>query len=583
MGIFDWIPGVGKSKTYTAPDTTAEATPDVVTDQPPQHVKPQPGDTDPMRRDVAQAYYGYSSFGGAGYYNTTSGSGWTNAWVQVFDGEKNAGEIGPVTSYILNYYALGYRSWEVYLTSEIARTVLNRFNTWILDKGLKLQCSPAKKVLESEGITMDPEPFNSLVEARFGVYAKSKRASHNGMQSLNELAKEAYKNCKIGGDVLVVLRFKNDVTTVELIDGSHIRTPYNKIIPDPKGNRIVDGVEIDKNGRHVKYYVSCLEVDNKTYEEIPAWSPSTGLRTAFLVYGSKYRLNETRGVPAIATSLETISKIDRYKEAAVGSAEERQKIVYAIEHNQISDGSSPLKDQIVSAVNPDYSPIAPTDSYGSELANTIAATTNKATYNMTPGSKLTSLESKNEMFFKEFYETNADIICGAIGIPPNVAFSIYNDSFSASRAATKDWEHTMDVERDEFKCQFYDPIYAYWLHTEILGFKIQAPGYLSAFGQGNYMVVESYLNCRFTGPMFPHIDPLKEAKAEREKLGPLAAHLPLTTMESATETLSGSEYSSNVQQFAKELEAASDVDVEPVPQPTPGTPQPDPDPDGDED
>ncbi len=473
-----------------------------------------------------------------------------------FDGEKNVGDIGPIIDYRLDYAALSARSWQAYLESEIARTVLNRYGIWIIDKGLKLQCSPAKKILESEGVNINTEEFNSIVEARYNLWSKSKHASFNGMQSLNDISKDAFKNAKIGGDVLVVLRIVKGKLKIELIDGVHLHSPLFQIAEKGK-NRIINGVEIDKNGRHIRYHIP--QGLGEDTIKIDAWSKSTGLRMAFLVYGSKYRTNSLRGLPSITTSLETLKKLERYKEAAVGSAEERQKIPYFFEHNDSSDGSTPFIDSVTQTFSGGGDEgVVPIDEQGEILANKVAITTGKQVFNMTKGSKVVSVDSKQEMFFKEFYETNANIICAALGIPPNVAFSLYNDSFSASRAATKDWEHTINVERDDFKAQFYDPIFTMWMHIEVLSGKINAPGFIEASRSENFMVTEAYLNNRFTGPMFPHIDPLKEVKAEREKLGPLLKHIPLGTVEQSTENLFSGDSVSNVEQAGEELRHATE-------------------------
>lgn len=476
------------------------------------------------------------------------------SYVVNFDGEKNEGDIGPILTYNLDHMGLRARSWQAYLDSEIARTVLNRFSIWIIDKGLKLQCAPERTVLKSEGIDLNVEAFNKITEARFSTFSKSKHASFSGMQSLNSLAQEAFKNCKIGGDVLVILRYIDDTLKVELIDGAHLQTPFGQTL----NKNIIDGVEIDSTGRHIAYHV---RIKNLSFRRVLARSASTGLITAFLVKGNAYKIDDQRGIPTISTSLETLKKIERYKEAAVGSAEERQKIVYQVVHGKSSDGENPNIDQVTKALHPDRAH-TPVDSSGIELANTVAASTNKETYNMPIDSELKSLESKNEMFFKEFYSTNADIICGSIGIPPNVAFSIYNDSFSASRAATKDWEHTIEFERNQFQTQFYDPIFAFWLFNEVLLGKIQAPNFLVAFNNNNWMVTEAYLNSRFTGSMFPHIDPVKEVTAERLKLGNLAGHMPLTTVEAATDKLMGGDSTSNMEQFVEELDAAKEKGLE---------------------
>jgi capsid protein len=486
---------------------------------------------------------------------------WGAGFTVRFDGEKNLGELGPVLNYLPDYRKLRARSWQLYLESDISKTVFNKFSKWVIGSGLKLQASPIKVLLRDEGINFDPEQFNEICEARFLAWSRSVKCSHDGSRSLNRLAQEAFKHGKIGGDCLVTVGFNGIEPTVRVIDGDHVQNPIS--MPEEyKLANIVDGIEYDENGKEIAYWVNTMDGAKR----FPAYS-ETGLRLSWMYYGDVYRLDSTRGIPLIATSMETIKKIDRYKEAAVGSAEERQKIVYQIEHEIGSSGESPLIQSIASAFDADGgnggkdSDKDMIDVQGERLRKDVAATTNKQVFNMPQGAKLSALESRNEMFFTEFYQTNANIICAAMGIPPNVAFSMYTDSFSASRAATKDWDHTITVERADFQEQFYQPIYEFWLHIQILKGKIQLPGYLSAFNSGDFVLLSAFQNSRFTGPMFPHIDPLKEVEAERRKLGKTADNIPLTTVEQATEALNSGDSDSNIEQYSEELKTAIDLKI----------------------
>lgn len=474
-----------------------------------------------------------------------------------FNGEKNLGEIGPIKSYRLDYMGLSFRSWQSYLESEITQTVINKYITWVIGKGLKLQSEPMKDLLASEKITINSQEFSSAVESRFCAFSKSKNSHYSGMLNLNLIQALALKNAIVGGDVLVILRYENDCVNVQLVDGYHVISPlygdeyYPKALSN--GNRIENGIELSPKNEHVAYYVKRpgigLQVDR-----VPAKGESSGLTMAFLVYGSEYRLDNVRGMPLISVVLETLKKLERYKEATVGSAEERQKIPYFIKHELGSTGESPLTNQMSKAYDADsIDNDLPRDVQGKQLADTVAATTNKMTYNMPVGSALEALESKNELHFKDFYTVNIDLICASIEIPPNVAMSKYESNFSASRAALKDWEHTLHVKRDRFAFQFMQPIYDFWLETEILKNKIQAVGYLIARLKNNYMVLEGYRSARFVGAPVPHIDPLKEVAAERLKLGTSGAAIPLTTVESATEKLNEGESDSNMEQYAEEL------------------------------
>lgn len=495
-------------------------------------------------KQEVQARYGYSQ----------------TLYTHTYNGEKNIGEIGPVKNYALDFYTLRMRSWQSYHESEITQTVIKRFNRWVVGAGLKLQAEPGKVVLKSEKIQVG-QSFNEAIEARFALFARSKRADYANMRSFNKICKRAQLEALVGGDVLVILRVDNGNLNIQLVDGQHVISPNggNDYCPEnlQNGNTIRYGIELSETGEHVAFHV---RQNDLSFKRIPARGENTGLVMAFMYYGLEYRLENVRGVPLIAVVLETMAKMNRYKEAAVGSAEERQKIPYFFEHDVTSTGENVLARQAARASGFGGDSI-PQDDNGIKLADTVAATTNKQVFNMPIGAKIKSLESKNELFFKEFYTTNIDIVCACIDIPPNVAMSRYDSNFSASRAALKDWEHTLTVERADFSEQFMQPVFNLFLELEILKNKVTAPGYLTAKLNNNNAVIEAYQCARFVGAPVPHIDPVKEVRAERLKLGITADSIPLTTVEAATERLNSGESDENIEQYAEELKTAKKLGV----------------------
>ena len=482
------------------------------------------------------------------------------AFTWSYDGEKNMGELGPAVDYSIDYETLRIRSWQSYIESEITLTVVNRFTLWAVGSGLKLQSDPDLEVLDTEGIDSftadDKAKFARLSEHRFKIWSKNKFSTHSERSSLNRLERKILKHAKVGGDCLVVLRSDGENPTVEMYDGAHIKTPFGMIdgAKGDNGNRIIKGVEIDSRNRHVAYHVAYREGLKYHTERIPAKGKNTGLTMAFMVYGSEYRVDSVRGMPLIAVCLETIKKLERYKEATVGSAEERQKIVYQIVHGAASTGESVLLQRAATAAGVgNGNTNVPTDKNGDEVANKVAVSTNKQTFNMPIDSKMESLDSKAELHFGDFYNPNFDIICAAIGIPPNVARMKYDDSYSSSRAAIKDWEHTLRVERDELVEMMMSPIYGFWLWNQVMTQKVQVNGYLEAYAKRNRMALAAFSESRWLGAQVPHIDPLKEVKAEREKLGPLGKDVPLSTVEQATEVLGTGDAEDNANQFLQEV------------------------------
>lgn len=492
----------------------------------------------------------------------------TGYYTHLYTGEKNLGEMGPVRVYALDYDKLRFRSWQAMLESDVAQIVVGKFVTWVVGVGLKLQSEPKTEVLESEGVTIDIEKFSKLVEARYDTWSKSTESDYSGMKTKNMLSAVAYKNAIVGGDVLLVMRYENDNVNIQLIDGGHLGSPlgeneYNTQA-QAEGNYISNGIEKNQRGEHVAFYVRKVGTYNE-YERIPAKGKKSGLVMAKLIYGLEYRLDNDRGMPFISVVLETAKKMERYKEATLGSAEERQKIAYTIEHQLGSTGEDPrgsaLSRTLARAIGNDTDDDIPVTADGEVLADKVSATFNKQTINMPINSTLKSLESKNELYFKDFYDVNMDYVCASLGIPPNVAMSKFDANFSASRAALKDWEHTLTVRRSEFSAQFDQTIYNFWLEIEILKNKIQAPGYLIA-RKANPMLITAYRNARFVGANVPHIDPVKEVTAERLKLGATGASIPLTTVEAATEALNGGYSDSNFGQYAKELQKSKDLGIE---------------------
>lgn len=522
--------------------------------------------TEAFKSKEPESFFKPGYTGGGGQSNVL----WTTGGYQ---GEKNLGGVGPVKDLWTDNQALRARGWEAYLTNETVQTIINKAAVWAIGRGLKLQCEPSVAVLNSEGIRItksQAQKISDLIEARFSLYKESKCSMFSGMYNLSQAETKAFKNAKIGGDILVVIRYINDWVKVELIDGVHVKSPMGGTDWNPKllqnGSRIMNGVEMNEAGEHVAYWV--CEAFN-TYKRIEAKSATTGLTTAYLVGGMEYRLDYSRCIPVFSGLFETIASLDRYKSATLESAEEQNKFAFQIKHGKLSTEENPFKQNIAQArsigVNDGTIPV---DMQLQQMADKVVATTNRQVVNNVKDSEVVPLgKNEAELYFKDFYTVIFDLVCASVNMPPNVAMSKYDTSFSSARASIKDWEHGLLIERYNFALSFLQPIYEFWLHTEILKNKIRLPGYLSSFYSNETFVLLAYRKARWVGDNVPHIDPLKEVMAERAKLGPLADHIPLTTVEASTEALNGGESTANIQQFANEVKNAETNGLKPVEKP----------------
>lgn len=503
-------------------------------------------------------------------YGFSSGSAWA---FSIFNGEKTLGSIGPVTEFNVDNKALRTRGWEAYLTNETVQTIIGKMVVWVIGRGLKLQSEPSLAVLLSENIDISKDDIQVLsdkIEALFNLYKEQEFSDATGQKNLSRLESTAFKNAKIGGDVLVLICFDGKYPSVKLIDGAHVKSPQGGDDWNPRqlanGNRIINGVEMDESGTHIAYHMQDAKLQ---WQRIECRSKTTGLKIAYLVGGMEYRLDYARAMSAISGVLEVLSSMDRYKIATLATAEETSKVAYQIKHGTASTGENPIAAGIAKArdIGGNNGTI-PVDSQLKEMANKVAVSTNKQVINNVVDSEVKPIEKNNgELYFKDFYSVFFDIVCSAVNMPPDVAMSKYNTSFSSARAAIKDWEHTLIVERYNFSQDFLKPIYEFWMYVQARRNVLSMPGYLDAFVNKNRMVVAAYTAARWVGDNVPHIDPLKEVKAVREMLGPKGANLPLIDHEGAVERLDNGNASSLMAQFATEVEKAEElglIDEEPA-------------------
>lgn len=491
-------------------------------------------------------------FGGDGPYISTWGVGST-----VYNGEKTPGSLGHPYNLIPDYQSLRVRAHSANFTVAVIKIITGKYFKWIVGKGLKFQSEPDVDVLELEGIKEDFVKYQKNTEAYFRRWGKSKTADYSGMKNLHQLAREAFSTKFLSGDALIVLRLDENLNpTVQVIDGGQVRQPL--MAPNwvneakARGNTIVHGIELDPKGQHVAYYVVTFDINNIAgkVERIEARGSESGCLMAWMIYGSKARVDHHRGVPEISAILELVAKLDRYTEASVATAEERAKIVYTVEHGRDSDGENPLLARARN--NMGGTPGTITDPFllGEAAAKNIAISEERSVYNLPVDSKLVAVSSQSEIQYESFFKAIFVQICASIDIPPEVALQQYNSNYSASRAAINGWGYIVDITRELFCDDFYQPIYNFWLYVHILKNKVSADGYLKAVNEHNSIVVESYSGARFTGAVMPHIDPLKEANALRIMLGDLTT--PLMTNDQATEQYGLGEWDEIIRKVTEE-------------------------------
>lgn len=471
----------------------------------------------------------------------------------AYDGEKTPGELGSIFDLKPEHLKLRLRAYELDLKTDLVKIITGKFFNWAVGTGLKIQVEPENDVLGFLKYKKVENEEKNNRERLFNLWAKSKISDYVGRDNLHKKASETFKTAFLGGDVLIVLRVSaKKGLSVQIIDGEQVSTPSDES-GKGKNNHIINGVEVNKRGEHIAFWVKSkgVNLEAKLKHKRVKAKDSNGFNRAWLAYGSKHRIDHHRGIPKISSILEKISKLDRYVEASVSKAEKMADLVYAFEHEDFSTGENPLGGLAAKKTKDLTTEIDSFEESG-RTAQQLRQSTSGEVLNLPKGAKLKALANEAETNFDEFYRAVFRSLCAAVDVPPEVAIQMYEQSYSSSRAAINMWEHIIEIYREYIIVDnFYKPIYKFWTYYNSLKDVITNDGYEKALSDDNEMALEAYYSCRFIGKKMPHIDPLKEAKAIRSLLG---NQDPLISREQATEMSNSGDWNSNYSKYKEESE-----------------------------
>lgn len=474
----------------------------------------------------------------------------TNTFPTVFnpgyyDGEKYPGGLSAVDELFgLDYWALRARSNELFHKNAYARGIVRRLVTNIINTGLHLESTPDEQIIGlQEDSLLD---WTESVESRFFLYNSTPEIVDNKrLRNGGELQRVAKAESIISGDVLMVLRqhprFKLPV--VQLIPGDRIQTPYDKIAND----NIVDGVEMDANGRHVAFYVKD-EKNPLKYAKILARGKNTGRPQAKLIYGCDKREDGVRGVPLLGIAIQPLAEIDRYRDATQRKATLNSIVVAAVERGPGNKKKSkPLTGKGASRRDTEVEVV--TDS-GESRSISFA--------DLVPGLNIESLNNEEKItFFNNngvdinFGAFEASIIMGlawALEIPPEILLLSFNKNYSASQAAINEFKMYLEKEREKFGAEYCDFLYQDWFLSMVLLGKIEAGTYVQDYMSATrWDAARAWTMADWSGHMKPSTDMLKAVNGYARGI-----EEGLITRSRVSRELYGMKYSRVYKQLAKE-------------------------------
>ena len=472
---------------------------------------------------------------------------------RVNDGDKFAGGFGSTDILTADYWTLRARSSQLFETNLYARGLIRRLVTNEINTGLHLEAVPEEALL---GMPEDSlADWSETTENRFSIWAnRAELCDHVEQRAFGELQAAARAEALVAGDVLCVL-VQSPITflpRLKLINGAAVQTPAHVLGSFGKlanGNRIVHGVEIDPDGRHVAYWIVKQSQSSPfglpESERLPAFGAKTGRRTAWLLYGTDKRLDDVRGKPLLALVLQSLKEIDRYRDSVQRKAVINAILAMFIEKGEPLPGTRPITGGAIRR-NQDTT----VDSAGTpRLFNVAEQIPGLVLDELQHGEKPHGFQSNGtDEKFGDFEEAIIQAVAWANEVPPEILRLSFSSNYSASQAAINEFKMYLNLVRTTFGMRFCQPIYVEWMLSELLTQKLEAPGLLEAWrDKTQYDKFGAWTSADWSGHIKPAVDMSKLVKGYDALVA-----AGFITRDRASRELTGTKYSKNVQKLARE-------------------------------
>ena len=468
-----------------------------------------------------------------------------------------------------NNRTLRQRARMLYMAAPLATSAISTNRTKIVGMGLALKSAVDRDVL---GISEEyADKWQRQVKAEFELWANDKlNCDALGINTFAELQSVALMSWLVSGDVFALI--KRDKPTelnpyslrLHLIEADRISTPtdYGSVyphitegtVPDGKpgaGNKIYDGVEVEKSGRVKAYYI-CNSYPKEYISETIDWtriqlySDKTGLPNILHVMTSE-RPDQYRGVSYLAQIIEPLLQLRRYTESELTAALIQSFFTAWIE-TQTNPADIPFNE------------VGEGNLYGipADADESEGISTSENEYEMGPGTVFHLEPGETIHFgnpniptagFDTFMKSMCTIIGSAVEIPYEVLVKSYNSSYSASRGALLEAWEAVRMRRSWFVADFCQPIYEIWLSEAVARGRIKAPGFFT-----DPAVRKAWCKADWIGPVQGHLDPKKEIEA-----GLTQVANGIKTHEQLTRENGSGDWRSNVERLKVENELLRDA------------------------
>ena len=349
------------------------------------------------------------------------------------------------------------------IMANIDKTIVNN----VIGRGIKLQSKTGNKRVDEE------------VEKLWQEWEKRDNCDLTGRLNFGDLQRLILEQRMVDGEIFIykkITRDKNFPLKLQLIEADRL----NKFKTDWN---VIDGIEIDEDGRPVKIHIVNGDYDLKlSYVALSAED--------VINYFRAERATQYRGVSEYKQAIIDIKNFSAFQSATIQAARARANIAYYVKQeaapgfaNNVVDDEDFEKIQEINGVMVHY--LRRGEEIGKLDPDVVSGT------------------------YGEFVKTVVRMLAVARNVSYELAFRDFSDvNFSSARAAIIQDNKRFDYEQQHIISYVLNPIFETWMDTMVMAGRLKSINPVAYFKNR-----QKFIKPKWVTPAREWVDPLKDMKA----------------------------------------------------------------------
>lgn len=393
------------------------------------------------------------------------------------------------------------KSRNLYMNNEVAGAALKKLRTNVVGPGLLPKPTINFKAV---GMTFEQaKEVEKTIKYKFDAWASSSNADYNRMFDFFTIQALVQLSWVMNGDAFVIPKRKarQGIDTrlcLQLIEADRVMNPSGSYGKDLKA-----GVEFAPNGDLYKFYIANKHPGDMVTKVTgyPVFN-SLGRKNILHIFEPE-RIGQRRGVPILGSLIYPIKNLGKFKSAELAAAVINATLGFIVE---TKDPDNFVNSNFGVAGEEEDTQTERTQAIELEHGTGIIAKEGETIKEFT-----TTRPNKN---YKDFVDAIYEELGAQIEIPREVLMSSFKASYSAARASLEQARQRFQVCRKLLERTLCQPIYEEFVLELIANGDIEAPkGFFESSA-----IRYSFTRCLWVGSGKASLDPLKEAKADSQKL-----------------------------------------------------------------